>query len=98
MYSEEEWLENCIADYSSEQGHATIVANVYPDSSCHSEDSFLATSADFMNMKFILPNVNDLIRFDEVAIAENASNLHLIVWIGLQWDMLHVRNAKPNRC
>ncbi|XP_065682219.1 E3 SUMO-protein ligase RanBP2 isoform X2 [Hydra vulgaris] len=90
----EEWLKNCINDYCNMQGQKTLVDTLYNNQVSQLSQSFLATDETFLQVEAKIPEPNLLIQFNEVAVAENASDLHQIIWLGLHWDNLN-EHIKP---
>ncbi|XP_031567711.1 E3 SUMO-protein ligase RanBP2-like [Actinia tenebrosa] len=80
----EEWLDNCISDWCTQQGQEEILNTVYGEHRDKSK-SFLANDEEFFLLEINLPSVEQLVKYDEVCVGNNPRNLELITWIGLHW-------------
>ncbi|KAJ7392582.1 hypothetical protein OS493_010231 [Desmophyllum pertusum] len=78
------WMDTCYSDCCSRQGQQDILDTVYRDErelTC----SFLACDGEFSGIELTMPQVDQLVSWDEVAVGENPRSLENITWVGLHW-------------
>ncbi|CAB3990987.1 RANBP2-like and GRIP domain-containing 2 isoform X2, partial [Paramuricea clavata] len=87
----EEKINSILLNLCSPQGQEDILTTLYGHNNDFSK-LFLSEDESFLTPEFFMPE--QLMKYDEVFIAENPLNLELIVWIGLQWYQ-HGQETEP---
>ncbi|XP_022791125.1 RANBP2-like and GRIP domain-containing protein 2 isoform X1 [Stylophora pistillata] len=80
----QDWLDTCHTDCCSRQGQHDILSALYRDERDLSK-SFLACDEDYCDTEMTIPDVDQLVGWDEVAVGENPRSLENMTWIGLHW-------------
>ncbi|XP_078378795.1 E3 SUMO-protein ligase RanBP2-like isoform X2 [Oculina patagonica] len=78
------WINTCHTDCCSRQGQQDILNTVYRDER-ELAKSFLACDRELSCIELSIPEIDQLVSWDEVAVGENPRSLENITWVGLHW-------------
>ncbi|XP_074633716.1 E3 SUMO-protein ligase RanBP2-like isoform X4 [Acropora palmata] len=87
------WMNNSHISCCSLQGLQEILSTIYRGEKDLTK-SFLASDGDFSGIPMVIPTVDQLVAWDEVALSENPRCLQNIIWVGLHWFQLD-KDMKP---
>ncbi|XP_019643944.1 PREDICTED: E3 SUMO-protein ligase RanBP2-like isoform X2 [Branchiostoma belcheri] len=79
-----DWVEDCQLKFCNPQGRERVFYVLFGYGTDNSR-SFLLTSDSFSRQDIELPDTDDLIQYDMVAVHDQPGELQPVVWLGLQW-------------
>ncbi|XP_066267898.1 E3 SUMO-protein ligase RanBP2-like isoform X2 [Branchiostoma lanceolatum] len=79
-----DWVEDCQLKFCNPQGRERVFYVLFGYGTDNNR-SFLLTSDCFTRQDIELPDTDDLIQYDMVAVHDQPGELQPVVWLGLQW-------------
>ncbi|XP_078613739.1 E3 SUMO-protein ligase RanBP2-like isoform X6 [Branchiostoma floridae x Branchiostoma japonicum] len=79
-----DWVEDCQLKFCNPQGRERVFYVLFGYGTDNNR-SFLLTSGSFSRQDIELPDTDDLIQYDMVAVHDQPGELQPVVWLGLQW-------------